>query len=158
MPVPHQRRGLIHELVAGEEHPDEHVDVLAPSGLRSDAQRLVEATEGGDCPAAHGEVGPRPERADLEGKQVLVARRCREAVDAWGAPARPRDASVEVGLRKAAQLGTGDHATDAGDVRAGGKTVDQSPQPPAVDDDVVVDRKSTRLNSSHEWISYAVFC
>src|SRR5438105_6985704 len=23
---------------------------------------------------------------------------------------------------------------------------------------VVVDRKSTRLNSSHEWISYAVFC
>src|SRR5438105_9282450 len=24
--------------------------------------------------------------------------------------------------------------------------------------DVDVDRKSTRLNSSHEWISYAVFC
>src|SRR5438105_12062669 len=23
---------------------------------------------------------------------------------------------------------------------------------------VVLDRKSTRLNSSHEWISYAVFC
>src|SRR5207247_11393368 len=23
---------------------------------------------------------------------------------------------------------------------------------------VLVDRKSTRLNSSHEWISYAVFC
>src|SRR5207247_10685670 len=23
---------------------------------------------------------------------------------------------------------------------------------------IVVDRKSTRLNSSHEWISYAVFC
>src|SRR5207247_7838635 len=27
-----------------------------------------------------------------------------------------------------------------------------------VDPDVVGDRKSTRLNSSHEWISYAVFC
>src|SRR5438105_9471257 len=25
-------------------------------------------------------------------------------------------------------------------------------------DDGVQDRKSTRLNSSHEWISYAVFC
>src|SRR6266536_1475630 len=24
--------------------------------------------------------------------------------------------------------------------------------------DLFVDRKSTRLNSSHEWISYAVFC
>src|SRR5207247_6135167 len=24
--------------------------------------------------------------------------------------------------------------------------------------DVAIDRKSTRLNSSHEWISYAVFC
>src|SRR5207247_11450601 len=24
--------------------------------------------------------------------------------------------------------------------------------------DVLLDRKSTRLNSSHEWISYAVFC
>src|SRR5438105_15761966 len=24
--------------------------------------------------------------------------------------------------------------------------------------DVAADRKSTRLNSSHEWISYAVFC
>src|SRR5207247_11382926 len=24
--------------------------------------------------------------------------------------------------------------------------------------DLVLDRKSTRLNSSHEWISYAVFC
>src|SRR5207247_3839157 len=27
-----------------------------------------------------------------------------------------------------------------------------------VDDVEVEDRKSTRLNSSHEWISYAVFC
>ena len=25
-------------------------------------------------------------------------------------------------------------------------------------DNTVPDRKSTRLNSSHEWISYAVFC
>src|SRR5438105_9612769 len=25
-------------------------------------------------------------------------------------------------------------------------------------EDLVLDRKSTRLNSSHEWISYAVFC
>src|SRR5438105_12885578 len=29
----------------------------------------------------------------------------------------------------------------------------RSPWPPAR-----IDRKSTRLNSSHEWISYAVFC
>src|SRR5207247_7280274 len=27
-----------------------------------------------------------------------------------------------------------------------------------VDEDLDIDRKSTRLNSSHEWISYAVFC
>src|SRR5207247_6890578 len=27
-----------------------------------------------------------------------------------------------------------------------------------LEDDVTEDRKSTRLNSSHEWISYAVFC
>src|SRR5438105_6600924 len=25
-------------------------------------------------------------------------------------------------------------------------------------DDTAIDRKNTRLNSSHEWISYAVFC
>src|SRR5438105_15280419 len=28
----------------------------------------------------------------------------------------------------------------------------------AIDHDADADRKSTRLNSSHEWISYAVFC
>src|SRR5438105_5876235 len=28
----------------------------------------------------------------------------------------------------------------------------------ALHDEVDADRKSTRLNSSHEWISYAVFC
>src|SRR5438105_9051997 len=28
----------------------------------------------------------------------------------------------------------------------------------ALDAGSVLDRKSTRLNSSHEWISYAVFC
>src|SRR5207247_10869193 len=27
-----------------------------------------------------------------------------------------------------------------------------------IGDDALEDRKSTRLNSSHEWISYAVFC
>src|SRR2546422_4814458 len=31
-------------------------------------------------------------------------------------------------------------------------------EPGAVEDDVVGDRKSTRLNSSHGYISYAVFC
>src|SRR5689334_23565840 len=29
---------------------------------------------------------------------------------------------------------------------------------PQMDDDLLVDRKSTRLNSSHSSISYAVFC
>src|SRR5438105_11715381 len=30
--------------------------------------------------------------------------------------------------------------------------------PPIVMSKLIGDRKSTRLNSSHEWISYAVFC
>src|SRR5438105_7877832 len=33
-----------------------------------------------------------------------------------------------------------------------------SPTGPPATEPVHVDRKSTRLNSSHEWISYAVFC
>src|SRR5438105_8787397 len=33
----------------------------------------------------------------------------------------------------------------------------QLPLPPQVDTKRIQDRKSTRLNSSHEWISYAVF-
>src|SRR5438105_12691010 len=32
------------------------------------------------------------------------------------------------------------------------------PPPPTENTDPQLDRKSTRLNSSHEWISYAVFC
>src|SRR5438105_11213830 len=32
------------------------------------------------------------------------------------------------------------------------------PLPVADANSIVIDRKSTRLNSSHEWISYAVFC
>src|SRR5207247_8416255 len=32
------------------------------------------------------------------------------------------------------------------------------PQVPTTTPSAMKDRKSTRLNSSHEWISYAVFC
>src|SRR3989449_4463077 len=32
------------------------------------------------------------------------------------------------------------------------------PRPPVLEHDVGADRKSTRLNSSHGYISYAVFC
>src|SRR5207247_6003815 len=49
-------------------------------------------------------------------------------------------------------VGSPDHLVDplvALDARVG-QGIDQSPQRG--------DRKSTRLNSSHEWISYAVFC
>src|SRR5207247_3695684 len=46
-------------------------------------------------------------------------------------------------------------------VFAGGWTL-ESAERVCADDDLrspdVLDRKSTRLNSSHEWISYAVFC
>src|SRR5207247_10760885 len=35
---------------------------------------------------------------------------------------------------------------------------DRSPLAMAVATSAMLDRKSTRLNSSHEWISYAVFC
>src|SRR5438105_9925357 len=47
--------------------------------------------------------------------------------------------------------------------RAGARGAPRRPRGPARADAVAVagdtlDRKSTRLNSSHEWISYAVFC
>src|SRR5207247_4983681 len=35
-----------------------------------------------------------------------------------------------------------------------GLQIDRGPEP----EPLILDRKSTRLNSSHEWISYAVFC
>src|SRR5207247_4702292 len=35
---------------------------------------------------------------------------------------------------------------------------DRQQECPAILPDPELDRKSTRLNSSHEWISYAVFC
>src|SRR5206468_13127502 len=34
----------------------------------------------------------------------------------------------------------------------------EEPRPPAAPAEAVLDRKSTRLNSSHDQISYAVFC
>src|SRR5258705_2992461 len=42
--------------------------------------------------------------------------------------------------------------------RAGGESVDAGHLQPTVDLATVEDRKSTRLNSSHLGISYAVFC
>src|SRR5688572_32663074 len=44
----------------------------------------------------------------------------------------------------------------AASARAGGAVAVAGPHGPA--DEIVTDRKSTRLNSSHSQISYAVFC
>src|SRR5207247_5978345 len=41
---------------------------------------------------------------------------------------------------------------------AASREVPRPPSHPKVGCPVPQDRKSTRLNSSHEWISYAVFC
>src|SRR5438105_10549549 len=41
---------------------------------------------------------------------------------------------------------------DAGSIQVAGKEITK------LDENQLQDRKSTRLNSSHEWISYAVFC
>src|SRR5438105_8989464 len=49
----------------------------------------------------------------------------------------------------------GDHVDP---VSAAGANVERRRLPHPEDRLVRVDRKSTRLNSSHEWISYAVFC
>src|SRR5438105_11402413 len=53
------------------------------------------------------------------------------------------------------------HGLDARHTRilpAGPGAPQVPPQPPDLQPLEVLDRKSTRLNSSHEWISYAVFC
>src|SRR2546430_10453298 len=48
-------------------------------------------------------------------------------------------------------------AVGAGD-RGDGRVVERAGPGPAVAGDAAEDRKSTRLNSSHSQISYAVFC
>jgi hypothetical protein len=74
--MPHQRRGLIGQLVPGKQHSDKHVDVLAAPRLGAHTKRFIEATESSDDAAAHGEVGACTELTDLEGEQVLVPWRC----------------------------------------------------------------------------------
>src|SRR5690625_4130161 len=48
--------------------------------------------------------------------------------------------------------------SDSGDTRIVSFTANDLSQPITMDMHIVVDRKSTRLNSSHVAISYAVFC
>src|SRR5690348_17678237 len=54
--------------------------------------------------------------------------------------------------------GCGRRATVAGDRPEHGRQVDPDPAGGLVGGDGTEDRKSTRLNSSHPSISYAVFC
>src|SRR5438105_11953114 len=90
------------------------------------------ALAGGSLPCA-GE----PREADLSaGPPTAVARSALAILEAAAAPA-----GVTLRLRRAA---------DQTPLPATGVTVSVAP--------VAGDRKSTRLNSSHEWISYAVFC
>src|SRR5438105_9505746 len=69
---------------------------------------------------------------------------------------RSRDAGASV-LRRSDAQGERDREFECGDQDghlAARRRVLRRPDP----DRRKIDRKSTRLNSSHEWISYAVFC
>src|SRR5207247_10900266 len=97
---------------------------------------------------------PRPPISTLFPYTTLFrSGRTRRAFFGAGYHARARDR--ELGARSLEEInevhsGTGvvghDKEEGAGGIGAG---LEASPQ---------LDRKSTRLNSSHEWISYAVFC
>src|SRR3712207_7338923 len=72
-----------------------------------------------------------------------------------------RDRPDDVGVGRGAGGGVGAHGSDP-DARAPARTNQAGPQTPgstpSTVQDLGPDRKSTRLNSSHANISYAVFC
>src|SRR5207247_10067794 len=72
-----------------------------------------------------------------------------------------RSAARHRGIQHADALGLKGLTHLLTDNRRNGRHIDvNKPRASALDDAVLAegDRKSTRLNSSHEWISYAVFC
>src|SRR3712207_7141718 len=68
-----------------------------------------------------------------------------------------RDAQLDDVLAEVPRPGVGEQRPDPG-VRAVGPDQELVPRAPAVGEVQDADRKSTRLNSSHANISYAVFC
>src|SRR5207253_10489471 len=110
---------------------------LAPAGEQDDrGVRRGRLDRGGDfatIDVGHAQIGDD----DREGR--AMRERCREAVDALLAPLSHRD-DMAILLEDVAQ-GFDQHRI----------IVDQQ-------NPMLIDRKSTRLNSSHVAISYAVFC
>src|SRR2546430_6711419 len=139
-------------------------DAISPSAMeriitleRSHAPALVIAARRGvdEGQGAHGEKARRVEGEKRDGRIALVD------VEEPGAPGTveperdlddaPPEAPVYVGL--AAPVSPG--RTDA-ELRGAHELEILPPQP--VEHGQARDRKSTRLNSSHSQISYAVFC
>src|SRR2546426_3020813 len=89
-------------------------------------------------------VDPRGEPDVVEGERAL---------EAGGVPRGRVDGRVDLEERDAHDGGAGRPALEVERHAAVGANV-----PGAGDEDRTVDRKSTRLNSSHLVISYAVFC
>src|SRR2546430_12883437 len=88
----------------------------------------------------------RPPRSTLFPYTTLFRSRAR---------VRPARARPRLGLAGASDPGVGGPRDGVQDARRGDRPAQQHPAEPRAGR---VDRKSTRLNSSHSQISYAVFC
>src|SRR6266536_3144128 len=140
--------------------PEEDYSVLdADSSQRS----AIDAVLSGRSLVIHGPPGTGKSQtiANLiaalvaRGRKVLFVAEKRAAIDA----VLSRLKGVDLGdLVLDIHEGTRDRLRIARDL---GDTLDLAQQTTAPEDGELhrrLDRKSTRLNSSHEWISYAVFC
>src|SRR5207247_7509705 len=78
-----------------------------------------------------------------------------DALPIWISPSRRRRYSCAIGSLTLSTSSLDSHTSSTDPMRAPTRVYPSSgialPRP-------APDRKSTRLNSSHEWISYAVFC
>lgn len=136
--VRHDRGRLVREPVPGEDHAHEHVEILAATGRRARAKRLVEATELFENRAGHREIRSRAEDAGgvrVERGVIAVIRHVEQPRLAYGPPAFTQ---VEVELRRVLELGGSDQAGDTGDSGRRPEASHDAIEPPGIDPHVVV--------------------
>ncbi|MCO5561392.1 hypothetical protein L7F22_015013 [Adiantum nelumboides] len=130
-------RGVAED-VAGQDHADEELAVLAAVGGGARAHGLVEAADGAGGPGAHGEVGADAEQAGGEGEDRGVRGGLGEGEPAWGEALVPGQGDVGGAFLGAAQAGGQYRAGDAGELGVRGEGAGDARGPGGVDLGVVV--------------------
>ncbi|OJG04152.1 hypothetical protein BG618_04561 [Pseudonocardia autotrophica] len=130
-------RGVAED-VAGQDHADQELAVLAAVGGGARAHGLVEAADGAGGPGPHGEVGADAEQAGCEREDRGVRGGLGEGEPARGEALVPGQGDVGGALLGAAQAGGQYRAGDAGELGVRGEGAGDARGPGGVDLGVVV--------------------